>query len=53
MQWTILIESAPDNFTPTGEVFTGDMEQVQAHLADLQAQTGHCYAAQAVEAANG
>lgn len=47
MTWTILIESAPGEFTPTGEVFDGDADAVSARLTDLQAKTGKCHAAQA------
>lgn len=47
MTWTILIETSPDEFTPTGETFTGDMAAANARLAELHAATGVCHAAQA------
>jgi hypothetical protein len=47
MTWTILIESGPDTFTLAGETFEVAMEEVNAHLEELRAQTGKCHAAQA------
>ena len=41
----ILIETVPDQFTYTGETFSGDMARVDADLADLQASTGNRLAA--------
>jgi hypothetical protein len=46
MTWIILSESGPGAFTPTGEWFTGTLEETQDHLAALQAESGLCHAAQ-------
>lgn len=47
MTYTILVESEPGHFTPTGETYTGDEAGAQQHVVDLQAADGRCYAAQA------
>jgi len=47
MNYTILVESSPGVFTPTGEIYIGDEAGAQQHVMDLQASDGRCHAAQA------
>lgn len=46
--YRILKETAPDEFTPTGETFDGAMEEVNAHLEQLRQTDGGSYAAEEV-----
>lgn len=48
MTYSILVESAPGLFTPTGETYTGDEAGAQQHVTDRQAEDGRCYSAQAM-----
>jgi len=45
MQWIISREQPDGSWEPTGQEFTGDMDEVNAHLVSLQEQTGVCHAA--------
>lgn len=44
MIWIILIERT-SSWQPTGDEFSGSMDEVNAHLVSLQEQTGACHAA--------
>jgi hypothetical protein len=46
--YKILRETSPGEFKDTGDRFEGDLETVSAHLADLQAAHGACFAAEQI-----
>lgn len=47
-EWRIVHEAQPNHFTPTGEHFTGTVAEVEAHYAQLQADTGRPHGAEVI-----
>jgi hypothetical protein len=45
MQWIISMEQPDGSWEPTGEVFEGSMDDVNAHLSMLHQSTGVCHSA--------
>ena len=48
MNWQILEEIAPSDFSPNGQTFSGTTEELLTFLASLQEKNGKCYSAQAI-----
>jgi hypothetical protein len=47
MVWNLYREGPPGQFLPTGETFTGTMDEVVTYMAALRDATGVCYGADA------